>query len=51
MIAAWPVIDPLYRFRYAKDAGKQTLIDAHLEYWGTEEAMSEGSCVAAAEED
>jgi acetyl esterase len=51
VIAAWPVIDPLYRFRYAKENSRQTLIDAHLEYWGTEEAMQEGSCVAAAEED
>lgn len=43
VIAAWPVIDPLYRFRYAKEHNRQEHITAHLEYWRTEEAMAEGS--------
>ncbi len=43
VIAAWPVIDPLYRFRYAKASDRQELITAHLEYWRTEEAMAEGN--------
>jgi acetyl esterase/lipase len=43
VIAAWPVIDPLYRFRYAKEHNRQEFITAHLEYWRTEEAMAEGS--------
>jgi len=51
VIAAWPVIDPLYRFRYAEKLGRQSLIDAHLEYWGSPEAMAEGSPQTAAEED
>jgi acetyl esterase/lipase len=51
VIAAWPVIDPLYRYRFAKDAGRQTLIDAHIEYWGTEATMAEGSPQTAIEED
>jgi acetyl esterase len=43
MIAAWPVIDPLFRFRYAKEFNREEFIKAHLEYWRTEEAMAEGS--------
>jgi acetyl esterase/lipase len=43
VIAGWPVIDPLYRFRYAKESNREELITAHLEYWRTEEAMAEGS--------
>lgn len=42
-IAGWPVIDPLYRFKYAQREGRQELVDAHIEYWGTEEAMAEGA--------
>lgn len=43
VIAAWPVIDPLYRFHFAKEFNRQEHIKAHLEYWRTEEAMAEGS--------
>jgi acetyl esterase len=43
VIAAWPVIDPLYRFRYAKEIDNQEHIKAHVEYWRTEAAMAEGS--------
>jgi acetyl esterase/lipase len=43
VIAGWPVIDPLYRFRYAKKIDNQNHIDAHIAYWRTEEAMAEGS--------
>ena len=43
VIAGWPVIDPLYRFRYAKETNREELIKAHLDYWRTEEAMAEGS--------
>jgi acetyl esterase len=43
VISAWPVIDPLYRFRYAKEIDNQEHIKAHIEYWRTEEAMAEGS--------
>ncbi|HLY65955.1 MAG TPA: alpha/beta hydrolase, partial [Chloroflexota bacterium] len=43
VVAGWPVIDPLYRFQYAQRIGRQELISAHLEYWGTEEAMAEGN--------
>jgi acetyl esterase len=43
VIAAWPVIDPLFRFRFAKEFNREEHIKAHLEYWRTEEAMAEGS--------
>lgn len=43
VIAAWPVICPLYRFRFAKEFNRQEHIQAHIDYWKTEEAMAEGS--------
>ena len=43
VIAGWPVIDPLYRFRYAKEINNQEHVKAHIDYWRTEEAMAEGS--------
>jgi acetyl esterase/lipase len=52
VIAAWPVIDPLYRYQnVAQRLGRQELIQAHLDYWGSEAAMAEGSPQTAAEED
>ncbi len=51
IIAAWPVIDPLYRFHFAKKADRQELVNAHLEYWKTEEAMAEGSPQTAVDQD
>ena len=43
VVAAWPVICPLYRFHYAKRIDNQQHIQAHVDYWGSEEAMAEGS--------
>lgn len=43
VIAAWPVICPLYRFRFAKEFHREAHIKAHIDYWRTEEAMAEGS--------
>jgi acetyl esterase/lipase len=43
VIPAWPVIDPLFRFRFAKENNREEFITAHLEYWRTEEAMAEGN--------
>jgi acetyl esterase/lipase len=51
VIAAWPVIDPLYRFRYAKELNRQEHIKAHIDYWGTEAAMAEGSPQTIVERD
>jgi acetyl esterase/lipase len=43
VISAWPVIDPLYRFHFAKEFNREEHIKAHIDYWRTEEAMAEGS--------
>ena len=43
VIACWPVSDPLYRYNVAKQAGNAALMKSHEAYWGTEDAMSEGS--------
>jgi acetyl esterase len=43
VLAGWPVICPLYRFRYANEINNQAHIQAHFDYWGTEAAMAEGS--------
>jgi acetyl esterase/lipase len=43
VIAAWPVIDPLYRYNYAKEFKRGELVSAHNEFWGTEAAMAEGN--------
>lgn len=43
VIAGWPVIDPLFRFRFAKELNREEHIKAHIDYWGTEERMAEGS--------
>ena len=51
VIAGWPVIDPLYRFRYAKEINNQEHVKAHIEYWRTEEAMAEGSPQTIIEQD
>jgi len=51
IIAAWPVIDPLFRFHFAKKSNREELIKAHLEYWKTEEAMAEGSPQTAVDQD
>src|SRR6516162_6504233 len=51
VISAWPVIDPLFRFRFAKEANREELIKAHLEYWRTQEAMAEGSPQTIIEQD
>jgi len=43
VVACWPVIDPLYRYQYAKRLGREELVNSHLRYWGSEEAMAAGS--------
>ena len=51
VIAAWPVIDPLFRFRFAKEFNREDHIKAHIDYWRTEEAMAEGSPQTIIEQD
>src|SRR5579859_5171805 len=43
VIACWPVSDPLYRYRLARQAGNESLVTSHDNYWGSEAAMSEAS--------
>jgi acetyl esterase len=42
-IAAWPVADPLRRFRMAQERTVKNLLDAHAAYWPSEAAMAEGN--------
>jgi acetyl esterase len=42
-IACWPVADPLARYRAVKQRGNDRLVDAHHQFWPSEEAMAEGS--------
>jgi acetyl esterase len=51
VIAGWPVIDPLYRFRFAKQFNREEHIKAHIAYWITEDAMAEGSPQTIVEDD
>jgi dienelactone hydrolase len=57
-VLLWPVIDPLGRYKYAKElkaAGPpypdiaDRVLPAHDQYWKTEEAMAEGNPVMALE--
>jgi acetyl esterase/lipase len=44
VVACWPVSDPLYRYQAVAQAkGNESLIRSHNAYWGSEDAMSEGS--------
>lgn len=43
VVACWPVSDPLYRYEVASRAGNESIVKSHDAYWGTREAMSEGS--------
>jgi hypothetical protein len=58
VVMCWPVIDPLGRYRYAKElkaSGKpypevvDRVLPCHDQYWVTEEAMAEGNPVKALE--
>jgi len=51
VIAAWPVICPLYRFNFAKQLNREEFIAAHIAYWGTEAGMAEGSPQTIVEQD
>lgn len=58
VVACWPVIDPIGRYRYAKamrgsgkpyPAALDRVIPDHEKYWLTEDAMQEGAPAAALE--
>jgi len=42
-VACWPISDPLARYRMAQARGNERLVQAHNDYFETEEAMSEGN--------
>ena len=41
-IACWPVADPLARYRAVGERGNDRLVEAHHQFWPSEEAMAEG---------
>jgi acetyl esterase len=43
VVACWPILDPLARYRMAKTKGIRMLIDAHEAFWPDESAMSKGN--------
>jgi acetyl esterase len=42
-VVCWPVADPLARYRAVRERGNDRLVEAHHQFWPSEEAMSEGS--------
>jgi acetyl esterase len=42
-IACWPVADPLARYRAVQERGNDRLVEAHHQFWPSEETMAEGS--------
>ena len=43
VVACWPILDPLARYRMAKAKNLKNLVDAHQAYFADEAAMSEGN--------
>ena len=43
VVALWPVSDPLFRYRYARRAGRQELVAAHRRYYCDEMHMRQAS--------
>ena len=43
LIAGWPVLDPLARYRMAKAQGNDEMLSAHHAYWPDEAAQAEGN--------
>lgn len=43
IVACWPILDPLARYRMAKAKGMKNLVDAHHAYFADEAAMTEGN--------
>lgn len=43
MVVGWPVADPIARFEYAKNKGRDDLIEAHDQFWVPLSTMEEGN--------
>ena len=42
-VACWPVADPLARYRAVRERGNERLVEAHRQFWPSEDAMAEGN--------
>ena len=42
-VVCWPVADPLARYRAVREGGNERLVEAHHEFWPSEDAMAEGN--------
>ena len=43
VVACWPILDPLARYRMAQAKGLKNLVNAHHAFWPDEAAMTEGN--------
>jgi acetyl esterase/lipase len=43
LVACWPVADPLARYHAVKARGNDRLVQAHHQFWPSEDAMGEGN--------
>ncbi len=43
IVCCWAVLDPLARYRMAREKNIQRFLDAHLAYFGNESSMAEGN--------
>jgi acetyl esterase/lipase len=42
-VVCWPVADPLARYRAVRERGNERLVEAHHQFWPSEEAMAEAN--------
>jgi acetyl esterase/lipase len=42
-VVCWPVADPLARYRAVRERGNERLVEAHHQFWPSEDAMAEGN--------
>jgi len=42
-VVCWPVADPLARYRAVRERSNERLVEAHHQFWPSEDAMAEGN--------
>jgi acetyl esterase len=42
-VVCWPVADPLARYQAVRERGNDRLVEAHHQFWPSEDAMAEGN--------
>jgi acetyl esterase len=42
-VVCWPVADPLARYQAVRERGNERLVEAHHQFWPSEDAMAEGN--------